>query len=234
MIEKRRIIPLVIFGLSALFIIGSVNLFNFKTREEIKTESTDGTKGSITIEKEVSNNSIVEEEKKNQNETKEVLYPKNEEVTESSPVKKDEKKETSSSKKEETTSSYKVKKEEIKTEKKEETSNKNNTNEKKEETSKNSSTETNNNNQKVYEIPDEDSREKNAGSQDPEYLKIKATIEFETRSECQAALDDIMDKYLTDEHPMVSTSCKSFAYNGEVVGYRVLVTYGDGKYFYNN
>ncbi len=237
--KKKRIIPLVMFIFSALLIMGSVNVFVLKTRENEKTEST---KGTIEI------NKISHVEEKTDNVSKEsnsfieITKEQNDET--SNEVDNNDVQEKVEDKKvivkdETTVSNNKV------TEKQETQSNSNNNNNstntktetkqnenKKEETQKQEPS--TNSNQKAYEIPDEDSREKNNGSTDPEYLKIKASCEFFTRAECQAALDDIMDKYLSDEHPMVSTSCKSFAYNGEVVGYRVLITYGDGNYFYNN
>ena len=86
----------------------------------------------------------------------------------------------------------------------------------------------------VIEVSEEDTKKNDDSTQDEEYKRIKSTCEFFTREECQKALPDIQLKYLDDEHDMVSASCKSFAYKGQIVGYRVLLTYGDGKFFYNN
>lgn len=86
----------------------------------------------------------------------------------------------------------------------------------------------------IIEVSEEDTKKNDDPTQDEEYKRIKSTCEFFTREECQKALPDIQLKYLDDEHDMVSASCKSFAYKGQIVGYRVLLTYGDGKFFYNN
>ena len=87
---------------------------------------------------------------------------------------------------------------------------------------------------RVHEQWEEDTKKNDDPTQDEEYKRIKSTCEFFTREECQKALPDIQLKYLDDEHDMVSASCKSFAYKGQIVGYRVLLTYGDGEFFYNN
>lgn len=92
----------------------------------------------------------------------------------------------------------------------------------------------NNHKQTIIDVPEEDTKKNNDITQDEEYQKIKSTCEFFSREECQSALTDIELKYLDDDHEVVSASCKSFAYKGQIVGYRVLLTYGDGKFFYNN
>lgn len=92
----------------------------------------------------------------------------------------------------------------------------------------------NNQKQTIIDVPEEDTKKNNDITQDEEYQKIKSTCEFFSREECQRALTDIELKYLDDDHEVVSASCKSFAYKGQIVGYRVLLTYGDGKFFYNN
>lgn len=94
--------------------------------------------------------------------------------------------------------------------------------------------ESNDQKQTIIDVPKEDTKKNNDITQDEEYQKIKSTCEFFTREECQRALTDIELKYLDDDHEVVSASCKSFAYKGQIVGYRVLLTYGDGKFFYNN
>lgn len=94
--------------------------------------------------------------------------------------------------------------------------------------------ESNGQKQTIIDVPKEDTKKNNDITQDEEYQKIKSTCEFFTREECQRALTDIELKYLDDDHEVVSASCKSFAYKGQIVGYRVLLTYGDGKFFYNN
>lgn len=94
--------------------------------------------------------------------------------------------------------------------------------------------ESNDQKQTIIDIPKEDTKKNNDITQDEEYQKIKSTCEFFSREECQRALTDIELKYLDDDHEVVSASCKSFAYKGQIVGYRVLLTYGDGKFFYNN
>lgn len=94
--------------------------------------------------------------------------------------------------------------------------------------------ESNEHKQTIIDVPKEDTKKNNDITQDEEYQKIKSTCEFFSREECQRALTDIELKYLDDDHEVVSASCKSFAYKGQIVGYRVLLTYGDGKFFYNN
>lgn len=94
--------------------------------------------------------------------------------------------------------------------------------------------ESNDQKQTIIDVPKEYTKKNNDITQDEEYQKIKSTCEFFTREECQRALTDIELKYLDDDHEVVSASCKSFAYKGQIVGYRVLLTYGDGKFFYNN
>lgn len=94
--------------------------------------------------------------------------------------------------------------------------------------------ESNDQKQTIIDVPKEDTKKNNDITQDEEYQKIKSTCEFFTREECQRALTDIELKYLDDDHEVISASCKSFAYKGQIVGYRVLLTYGDGKFFYNN
>lgn len=94
--------------------------------------------------------------------------------------------------------------------------------------------ESNNHKQTIIDVPEEDTKKNNDITQDEEYQKIKSTCEFFSREKCQSALTDIELKYLDDDHEVVSASCKSFAYKGQIVGYRVLLTYGDGKFFYNN
>lgn len=94
--------------------------------------------------------------------------------------------------------------------------------------------ESNDQKQTISDVPKEDTKKNNDITQDEEYQKIKSTCEFFSREECQSALTDIELKYLDDDHEVVSASCKSFAYKGQIVGYRVLLTYGDGKFFYNN
>ena len=94
--------------------------------------------------------------------------------------------------------------------------------------------ESNDQKQTIIDVPKEDTKKNNDITQDEEYQKIKSTCEFFSREECQSALTDIELKYLDNDHEVVSASCKSFAYKGQIVGYRVLLTYGDGKFFYNN
>lgn len=94
--------------------------------------------------------------------------------------------------------------------------------------------ESNDQKQTIIDVPKEDTKKNNDITQDEEYQKIKSTCEFFSREECQRALTDIELKYLDDDHEVVSASCKSFTYKGQIVGYRVLLTYGDGKFFYNN
>ena len=90
------------------------------------------------------------------------------------------------------------------------------------------------NNSNIYEVPDEDNKDNvSSFENDEEYIKLKATIEFETRAECQAAADIIGPQYAIQGN-LRNTSCKSFAYKGTVIGYRLQIWFTDGTWIYNN
>lgn len=90
------------------------------------------------------------------------------------------------------------------------------------------------NNSNIYEVPDEDNKDNvSSFENDEEYIKLKATIEFETRAECQAAADIIGPQYAIQGN-LRNTSCKSFAYKGTVIGYRLQIFFTDGTWIYNN
>lgn len=91
-----------------------------------------------------------------------------------------------------------------------------------------------NNQQDIVEVPNEDTNDKNVSIQnDAEYKKIKEQCEFFTRAECQAASGKVAIKYLEMGNGSVSTSCESFAYKGEIVGYRMKIRFEDGTWIYN-
>lgn len=90
------------------------------------------------------------------------------------------------------------------------------------------------NNSTTIEIPDEDNKDNvSSFENDEEYIKLKATLEFETRAECQAAADIIGPEYALQGN-LRNTSCKSFAYKGTVIGYRLQIWFTDGTWIYNN
>lgn len=90
------------------------------------------------------------------------------------------------------------------------------------------------NNSTIIEIPDEDNKDNvSSFENDEEYIKLKATLEFETRAECQAAADIIGPEYALQGN-LRNTSCKSFAYKGTVIGYRLQIWFTDGTWIYNN
>lgn len=90
------------------------------------------------------------------------------------------------------------------------------------------------NNSTTIEIPDEDNKDNvSSFENDEEYIKLKSTLEFETRAECQAAADIIGPEYALQGN-LRNTSCKSFAYKGTVIGYRLQIWFTDGTWIYNN
>ena len=81
---------------------------------------------------------------------------------------------------------------------------------------------------------DEDNKDNvSSFENDEEYIKLKSTLEFETRAECQAAADIIGPEYALQGN-LRNTSCKSFAYKGTVIGYRLQIWFTDGTWIYNN
>ena len=117
-----------------------------------------------------------------------------------------------------------------------------NTNEKENEEKSSSNISTNkqdtqsssNTNSTTIEIPDEDNKDNvSSFENDEEYIKLKSTLEFETRAECQAAADIIGPEYALQGN-LRNTSCKSFAYKGTVIGYRLQIWFTDGTWIYNN
>ena len=90
------------------------------------------------------------------------------------------------------------------------------------------------NNSTTIEIPNEDNKDNVSNFEnDEEYIKLKSTLEFETRAECQATADIIGPEYALQGN-LRNTSCKSFAYKGTVIGYRLQIWFTDGTWIYNN
>jgi len=148
---------------------------------------------------------VVEEEKLELQEEKEVI--KNNDV----PVVKEE-----TSKKQETTTNKKV----------EETTTPSSSN----------SSNTNSNNTNDVEIEEPKSEEKqeiiipeeeSTPQVDPEYERLKSLIKYKTDMECYYASFDVSLEYNDDENFKV-ISCSSYAYKGELLGYRMVVHYWDG------
>lgn len=212
--KRKKIIPLVsIVILIVLIVVGGTTLFIFKTRD--KENNVSKNEKTQIIEK--TNETLNEDEIIN---SEDELPIDNDVITNGNQV--EESKNNNSSN--ETKSNNDLNS-------KQEVGNKiDDTNNKTDDTNN----KTDDKGSTIIEVSEEDTKKNDDPTQDEEYKRIKSTCEFFTREECQKALPDIQLKYLDDEHDMVSASCKSFAYKGQIVGYRVLLTYGDGKFFYNN
>lgn len=66
---------------------------------------------------------------------------------------------------------------------------------------------------------------------DPEYERLKSLIKYKDDMECYNASLDVSLEYLDDENFQVIT-CSSYAYNGQLLGYRMAVHYWDGTVVY--
>lgn len=231
--KRKKIIPLVslivlmvlamtsatIYYLNAGETKKSNNVVETKTTEENVSKNTDETTNDISTDvskiKDNSNKNDVVKEKEIEKESKET----NDSTT------------NSKSSTNNTT-----------TTKKEETSISNNSSNKQDNQSSSNSNSSNNsnkveepkNNSTIIEIPDEDNKDNvSSFENDEEYIRLKATLEFETRAECQAAADIIGPEYALQGN-LRNTSCKSFAYKGTVIGYRLQIWFTDGTWIYNN
>lgn len=195
------------------------NVVEKETTEENVSKNTDETTNNISTDvsknKDNSNKNDVVKEKEIENESKET----NDSIT------------NSKSSTNNTT-----------TTKKEETSISNNSSNKQDNQSSSNDNSSNNsnkveepkNNSTIINVPDEDNKDNvSSFENDEEYIKLKATLEFETRAECQAAADIIGPEYALQGN-LRNTSCKSFAYKGTVIGYRLQIWFTDGTWIYNN
>ena len=72
-------------------------------------------------------------------------------------------------------------------------------------------------------VPEEDS----TPQVDTEYERLKSLIKYKTDVECYDASFNVSMNYIDDENFKV-ISCVSFAYKGELLGYRMVVHYWDG------
>ena len=63
--------------------------------------------------------------------------------------------------------------------------------------------------------------------EDQELERLKNLIKYKTSQECYEASIDISFQYIDNEN-FNHTACKSFAYKGELLGYRMLIYYKDG------
>lgn len=66
---------------------------------------------------------------------------------------------------------------------------------------------------------------------DPEYERLKSLIKYKTDMECYNASFDVSLEYNDDENFQVA-SCYSYAYKGELLGYRMAVHFWDGTTIY--
>ena len=90
------------------------------------------------------------------------------------------------------------------------------------------------NNKVIIEVPDEGNKDNiSSFENDEEYIKLKSTLEFETREECNQASDIIGPKYAREGN-LKNTACESFAYKGTVIGFRLKIYFKDGTWIYNN
>lgn len=62
---------------------------------------------------------------------------------------------------------------------------------------------------------------------DQELERLKNLIKYKTSQECYEASIDVSFQYLDNEN-FKHTACQSFAYKGELLGYRMLIYYKDG------
>lgn len=227
--KRKKIIPLVslivlmvlamtsatIYYLNAGETKKSNNVVEKETTEENVSENTDETTNNISTNKDNSNKNEVVKEKEVEKESKET----NDSTTNSKPSTNN----TTTTKKEETSISN------------------NSSNKQDNQASSNSNSSNNSNkveepknNSTAIEIPDEDNKDNvSSFENDEEYIKLKAALEFETRAECQAAADIIGPEYALQGN-LRNTSCKSFAYKGTVIGYRLQIWFTDGTWIYNN
>lgn len=72
-------------------------------------------------------------------------------------------------------------------------------------------------NEEIVSVPQEDQ----------ELERLKKLIKYKTSQECYEASIDISFQYIDNEN-FNHTACKSFAYKGELLGYRMLIYYKDG------
>lgn len=63
--------------------------------------------------------------------------------------------------------------------------------------------------------------------EDQELERLKKLIKYKTSQECYEASVDISFQYIDNEN-FNHTACKSFAYKGKLLGYRMLIYYKDG------
>lgn len=79
----------------------------------------------------------------------------------------------------------------------------------------------NNNNNTIIE------EETSTPQVDQELERLKSLIKYKTSQECYEASIDVSFQYLDNEN-FKHTACQSFAYKGELLGYRMLIYYKDG------
>lgn len=80
----------------------------------------------------------------------------------------------------------------------------------------------------VDEVPENNNNEETSTPQvDQELERLKSLIKYKTSQECYEASIDVSFQYIDNEN-FNHTACKSFAYKGELLGYRMLIYYKDG------
>lgn len=249
--------PLVIFSLLMVLGICSATVYYFNTRETNKLNDTvekETAKSNVSEENDEEQNvvstdvelpdEIKHNEEQKENSKSDNLKEDNSNNNNNS-IKTDTSKKDNSSSNNNTTSKVEQNNQSSSNDSSTQQTNSSDNNEVKEEqktdenkqsesTNSNDSKQEEQNNSNIYDIPDEDNKDNvSSFENDEEYIKLKATIEFETRAECQAAADIIGPQYALQGN-LRNTSCKSFAYKGTVVGYRLQIFFTDGTWIYNN
>ena len=79
----------------------------------------------------------------------------------------------------------------------------------------------------IDEVPENNNEETSTPQVDQELERLKSLIKYKTSQECYEASIDISFQYIDNEN-FNHTACKSFAYKGELLGYRMLIYYKDG------
>lgn len=76
-------------------------------------------------------------------------------------------------------------------------------------------------------VPVEEQEETSTPQVDQELERLKSLIKYKTSQECFDASIDVSFEYENNEN-FKHTACESFAYKGQLLGYRMLIYYNDG------
>lgn len=97
--------------------------------------------------------------------------------------------------------------------------------------SSNESSNINSNNNSEITIEINSSTEETIQQIDSEYERLKSLIKYKNDMDCYYASFDVSLEYIDDENFQVVT-CSSYAYKGELLGYRMVVHFYDGTVKY--